>query len=114
MQETLAATPEPPYYAVVFSSTRGEGDEEAYARTAARMAELARQQPGFLGMETARGPDGLGITVSYWESEQAIRGWREEAEHREAQRLGRSRWYDGFELRICRVERAYGFRRSHR
>jgi heme-degrading monooxygenase HmoA len=77
-----------------------------------RMVELARQQPGFLGIESARSADGVGITVSYWESEESIRRWHEQAEHREAQRLGRGRWYDAFQLRVCRVERAYGFERT--
>jgi heme-degrading monooxygenase HmoA len=76
---------------------------------AQRMEELAREQPGFLGIESARSPDGLGITVSYWESEEAIRRWREHAEHQIAQAQGRARWYACFELRVCKVERAYAF-----
>jgi heme-degrading monooxygenase HmoA len=74
------------------------------------MVELAKEQPGFLGIESARGEDGLGITVSYWTSEEAIRAWREQAEHRIAQQSGRRAWYAEFELRVARVERAYGFR----
>ena len=73
------------------------------------MVELAKQQPGYLGIESARGPDGVGITVSYWESEESIRRWHEQVEHREAQALGRARWYASFQLRICRVEREYAF-----
>jgi heme-degrading monooxygenase HmoA len=72
------------------------------------MVELARQQPGFLGVESARGEGDLGITVSYWSSEAAIRAWREQAEHRLAQAAGRETWYAAFQLRVCRVERAYG------
>ena len=109
--DLLAQTPEPPYHAVVFSAVRAGDDAEAYAATAARMLALARSMPGFLGVESARGPDGLGIIVSYWTDAESIRAWQQQAEHREAQRLGRERWYAAFELRVCRVERAYGFRR---
>lgn len=103
-----AVTPQPPYYAVVFTSIRTAADPEGYAVTADRMLELARQQPGFLGIESARGTDGLGITVSYWSSEEAIRAWHEQSEHRLAQAAGREKWYAQFQLRVCRVERAYG------
>src|SRR3954453_22905635 len=89
-------TMKPPYYAVIFTSRRTEADPEGYAAAADRMEELARAQPGFLGIESARGADGVAITVSYWESEEAIRRWHAEAEHREAQRLGRERWYAWF------------------
>ncbi|NIN10283.1 MAG: antibiotic biosynthesis monooxygenase [Gemmatimonadales bacterium] len=85
-----ARTPEPPYYAVVFASTR-TSVEEGYGDTAERMVELASQQPGFLGVESVRDAQ-LGITVSYWESLEAIRNWRSHAEHLEAQRKGRSTW----------------------
>ena len=74
-----------------------------------RMLELAREQPGYLGVESARGAEGLGITVSYWASEEAIRLWREHAEHRLAQERGKSKWYANFSLRVCRVERAWEF-----
>src|SRR5262245_2878822 len=97
--------PRPPYYAVVFTSRRTGADAEGYEQMAERMVELARQQLGFLDIESARGPDGLGITVSYWDSEESIRRWHEQAEHREAQALGRARWYASFQLRVCRVER---------
>jgi heme-degrading monooxygenase HmoA len=105
----LAQTPSPPYYAVVFTSVRTEADAEGYAVMAERMVELARAQPGFLGVESARGPDGLGITVSYWDSLDAIRQWHEHAEHRLAQGQGRAKWYQRFHLRVCRVERDYTF-----
>ena len=101
----IANTPEPPYYAVIFSSHRTEGDD-GYARMADRMVELASEQPGFLGIEAVR--EGLGITVSYWESLEAIRNWKENAEHREAQRLGHRQWYSSFRVRVARVERDYG------
>ncbi len=110
--DAIARTPSPPYYAVVFTSRRTEDDEDGYGVMAERMVQLAKEQPGFLGVESVRGADGVGITVSYWESEEAIKNWHQQIEHQEAQRLGRSRWYDEFQLRICRVERAYGFERG--
>jgi heme-degrading monooxygenase HmoA len=109
MVQSPQGPPSPPYYAVIFTSRRTEGDPAGYAAMSERMVELAAQQPGFLGVESARGSDGVGITVSYWESEEAIRGWREDAEHRLAQQHGRERWYEWFRLRICRVERAWEF-----
>lgn len=102
----IANTPEPPYYAVIFTSLRTPEDH-GYGLMAERMAELAAQQPGFLGMESAR--DELGVTVSYWESLEAIAQWKRQVEHREAQRLGRSDWYAAYRVRVARVERDYGF-----
>lgn len=101
----IANTPEPPYYAVIFTSHRTEGDE-GYADMASRMLVLAQQQPGFLGMESAR--QGVGITVSYWASLEAIAQWKQHAEHRQAQTQGHQRWYAGFRVRIAKVEREYG------
>lgn len=103
---TLASTPPPPYYAVIFSSLRTEGDD-GYSAMAERMLELARQQPGFLGVESAR--DGLGITVSYWRDLEAIRAWKAHPEHLQAQRLGHERWYAAASTRIAKVERDYFF-----
>lgn len=103
----FATTPEPPYYAVIFSSLRGD-DDRGYERMAERMIELASQQPGFLGVESARNADGFGITVSYWSTEEAIRDWKANAEHLAAQDLGKRLWYPHFELRVAKVERAYG------
>jgi heme-degrading monooxygenase HmoA len=100
----LAATPRPPYYAVVFTSVRTPDDAEGYAAMAERMVELASAQPGFLGVESVRGADAVGITVSYWDSLDAVRRWGEHVEHRLAQQLGRQRWYEQFRLRLCRVE----------
>ena len=102
----LARTPRPPYYAVIFTSLRTEGDQ-GYAQMADRMVALAGAQPGFLGIESARGADGLGITVSYWASLEAIAAWRTHVEHLAAQTLGRDVWYARYALRIARVERAY-------
>ncbi|ART56583.1 antibiotic biosynthesis monooxygenase [Acidovorax carolinensis] len=101
----LANTPAPPYYAVIFTSLRTEGDQ-GYGAMAERMVELAAQQPGFLGVESAR--DGLGITVSYWTDLASIAAWKANAEHQEAQHRGREQWYAGFKTRIARVERDYG------
>jgi heme-degrading monooxygenase HmoA len=105
----FARTPEPPYYAVIFASQRTEGDQ-GYAAMASLMDELAQQQPGHLGAEFARDASGFGITVSYWDSLQAIADWKAQADHARAQRLGKGGWYAEFELRISKVERAYSFR----
>jgi heme-degrading monooxygenase HmoA len=104
----FAKTPLPPYYAVIFAAQR-RADEAVggYAAMAARMVELAAQQPGYLGIESARNVDGFGITVSYWESMEAISAWKANAEHRVAQENGQRYWYAHYELRIARVERAY-------
>lgn len=111
-QDGLARTPKPPYYAVVFTSMFDADDADGYAAMSARMADLAERQPGYLGLESARGADGLGITVSYWESLEAVQDWGRHAEHLVAQRGGRDRWYAHYELRICRVEHAHGFERD--
>lgn len=108
----FANLPKPPYYAVIFSSQRNTNDEEGYAATAQRMVELAREQPGFLGVESARGTDGFGITAAYWESEESILAWRRHAEHTAAREKGRGDWYEHFELRVSKVERAYGWDRQ--
>jgi heme-degrading monooxygenase HmoA len=101
----IAETPAPPYYAVIFSSHRNT-DIEGYAETAARMVELATQQPGFLGVESVR--EDLGITVSYWSDLESIKRWKAEAEHREAQKMGMDKWYSNYKTRIALVERDYG------
>ena len=103
---SFANTPEPPYYAVIFSSQRTEGDH-GYSEMAARMVELAAQQVGFLGAESTRDSSGFGITVSYWASESAIKTWKANIEHLAAQEQGRSSWYAHFKVRVSKVERAY-------
>jgi heme-degrading monooxygenase HmoA len=100
----IASTPTPPYYAVIFSSQRTEGDN-GYAEVSDRMEELAAQQPGFLGVEAAR--EEMGITVSYWSSLEAIKNWKANSEHLQAQQGGRKTWYSDFTVRICKVERDY-------
>lgn len=101
----IAKTPEPPYYAVIFSSHHNPGDN-GYQEMAMRMVQLASQQPGFLGIESVS--QDLGITVSYWKDLESISNWKQNAEHREAQKLGREQWYSTFKVRIARVERDYG------
>jgi heme-degrading monooxygenase HmoA len=103
----LATTPEPPYYAVIFTNQRTEGDR-GYGAMAGRMVELASQQPGFLGVDSVRAPDGRGITVAYWRDEESIRAWKQHAEHRQAQRAGQQTWYADYQVRVAKVERAYG------
>ena len=97
-------------WAVVFTSRLR--DVEGYGATADRMEELARAQPGYLGHDSVRGEDGVGITVSYWVSEEAVKAWRANAEHLGAQAMGRDRFYERFRLDVCRVERTYGFERE--
>jgi heme-degrading monooxygenase HmoA len=102
----LAATPHPPYTAVIFTSIRTDGDDEGYAEMAARMDALAARQPGYLGIESARAE--LGITVSYWRSADDARAWKRVSEHLLAQQLGRDRWYEEYLVRVATVERDYG------
>ncbi|MDA3039395.1 MAG: antibiotic biosynthesis monooxygenase [Actinomycetota bacterium] len=100
----FARTPEPPYYAVIFTTTQTD-DGEGYGDTAAAMEALALQQPGYLGIESARS-GGLGITVSYWTDEVAISAWRQNVLHAAAREQGRAQWYAHYELRVAKVERA--------
>lgn len=106
----LARTPEPPYTAVVFSSTRTAGDD-GYAAMAAAMERLAAEQDGYLGIESAR-DDQVGITVSYWRDEAAARAWKQVAAHLVAQRQGRERWYSDYRVRIATVHRDYSMGNS--
>lgn len=108
---TLARLPQPPYYVVTFASQRREGDH-GYGAMAETMVELAARQPGFLGVESARGADGFGITNSFWQDEASIRAWKAEVDHLDAQRKGRSDWYAAYAVRVGRIERAYGFPRE--
>ena len=102
---TPATTPDPPYYAVIFTSIRRDGDN-GYDAMAKQMLELASKQPGFPGFETAR--QETGISVSYWSSPDAIKAWKENVSHRQAQRHAKD-WYKTFRVRVCRVEHEYGF-----
>ncbi len=105
----IARTPTPPYYAVIFTSERTDGDN-GYAEMADEMVSLASSQPGFLGIEMARA--GIGVTVSYWESLEAISDWKQNERHLIAQRRGMSEWYLRYKTRICKVERDYGFEKD--
>ncbi|MFE6159055.1 antibiotic biosynthesis monooxygenase family protein [Streptomyces sp. NPDC056486] len=115
---------EPPYYTVVFTSVRteaedghddgyGDGHDDGYDETAARMEDLVSAVPGFLGIESARTPGGLGITVGYFRDEEAILRWRGDGEHRAAQQRGRGEWYEKYAVHVAKVERSYSFERSH-
>ena len=97
---------DPPYYAVIFTAQRRAGDF-GYDAMAEKMAALAAEQPGYLGVETTRDDAGLGITVSYWTDEAAIANWKAVSEHAFAQKMGREKWYRYYTLRVARIERAY-------
>ncbi len=103
--DRLAHTPEPPYFVVIFTSMRAEFGE-GYTETAERMMALASKQPGFLGAETVH-ENSIGITVSYWQDEESITSWKEQADHQEAQQLGKEHWYEDYCIRVAKVERAY-------
>lgn len=106
----IAATPPAPYYAVIFTSLRRSAPDrgdDGYAAMADAMMALAARQPGYLGVEAAR--EGVGITVSYWASLEAIAAWKQVSEHLLAQQMGREAWYSAYKTRVCRVERDYGF-----
>jgi heme-degrading monooxygenase HmoA len=105
----IANTPKPPYYAVIFTSHRRDGDN-GYGKMAAHMAELAATQPGFLGVESAR--EGVGITVSYWADLDSIKAWKENVEHVIAREQGRDLWYSEYKTRIAKVERDYGWEKE--
>lgn len=107
-----AATSATQCFAVIFSSVHASPSPTGYEETAEAMVELAKKEPGFLGAESARGADGFGITVSYWESLEAIAHWKAQTDHRRAQRQGRDEFYSRYEVRICSVERGYKFARS--
>jgi heme-degrading monooxygenase HmoA len=101
----IASTPEPPYTAVIFTSLRTDGDH-GYGAMANRMVELAAEQPGFLGVESAR--EVVGITVSYWRDDEAARAWKQVAEHLVAQQHGQDHWYLDYRVRVATVQRDYG------
>ena len=101
----ISETPKPPYYAVIFTSLRTDGDN-GYGATADRMIKLAAKQDGFIGIESAR--EELGITVSYWQNIDAIKAWKSNLEHLDAQRQGHEKWYSSFRVRISKVEHEYG------
>jgi heme-degrading monooxygenase HmoA len=119
--DALLCEPSPePHVAVIFTSVRLDGtagdaglaDEGGYAEMADRMDALSREQPGYLGIDSARGADGVGITVSYWATEADAVAWKQVAEHLGAQRLGRERWYRGYTTRVATVTRSYAWQRD--
>lgn len=95
------------YYAVIFTSQRTERDSFGYENMANKMVELAKKEPGFIDVESTRDNKGYGITVSYWESLNAIRNWKENTKHKIAQRKGKEMWYRDYKVRICKVEKEY-------
>lgn len=109
LRSVFAETPEPPYVAVIFTSARTGGDR-GYAAMAEAMDALAAEQPGFLGLESAR--EGVGITVSYWNDHEAARAWKQVAAHLVAQRRGRQVWYSDYRVRVATVERDYSMESS--
>lgn len=103
----IAQTPKPPYYAVIFISIRTDKDEKEYTKMAELMLNLAKQQSGFLGEESARNT--VGITVSYWKDLESIKAWKQQTDHKLAQQKGRTDWYKQYKTRICKVEHDYEF-----
>ncbi|MEJ8544693.1 antibiotic biosynthesis monooxygenase family protein [Brevibacillus borstelensis] len=103
----FAKTPKPPYYAVIFTSQRTQADDAEYGEMAEIMVNLASAQPGFLGAESTRDADGFGVTISYWQSLEDIRNWKQNEAHLAAQEKGKQVWYEQYVTRICKVERAY-------
>ena len=106
MTHGFSDTPPPPYYAVIFTSRLGQ-DDTGYEAMGEAMVALAQNQAGYLGIETTRGNEGLGITVSYWKDEDSILAWKNQIKHKLAQKNGIERWYEHYELRVAKVERAY-------
>lgn len=102
----FAQTPPPPYYAVIFTSVL-TAETEGYDAMALKMVELAKEQKGFLGYESSR--TDIGITVSYWDNLDAIKTWKENLDHKQAQNLGKEKWYQSYKIRIAKVERDYDF-----
>lgn len=102
----ISKTPKPPYYAVIFTSIRTDV-EDGYSKMSEKMVELAKIQPGFLGIESARGE--TGISISYWKDLISIKKWKENIEHMKAQKIGKEKWYLGYKTRIAKVERDYDF-----
>ncbi|MFC1672871.1 antibiotic biosynthesis monooxygenase family protein [Pseudomonadota bacterium] len=109
---TFPNRPKPPYYAVIFPNQRTKDDPDGYGEVAQRMVELSRQQPGCLGFDSARDAHGFGITVSYWQSLDAIEAWRDHPEHKAAQVNGREKWYAEYDLHIAKVEHTHSFKKS--
>ncbi len=112
MNSSFAPLAEPPYYAVIFTNQHRAADDPAYHEMAEEMVALAKTMPGYLGFESARGEDGFGFAISYWASEDAIKNWKRQADHLNAQRRGRSDWYEDYAVRVAKVERAYRMKKQ--
>ena len=104
----IVSTPEPPYYAVIFTNHRNAKPNDGYDAMAEQMELLAAQQAGFLGIENARNEEGFGITVSYWSNKEAIANWKQQTDHLAAQQRGKTDWYQAYRVRVCLVEKEYG------
>src|SRR5690349_4352216 len=109
MSEQLSPVLKPPYYAVIFTSLKRQGMDD-YADMAEKMAKLASEQKGFLGMDSARNAEGLGITTCYWETEEDILNWKQNEEHLLAQESGKTKWYEHYSLRVCQVKEHMPFK----
>jgi heme-degrading monooxygenase HmoA len=108
----MVSQPRTGQVAVIFTAQRTAQDDAGYAAAAEAMATLAAAQPGYAGMASARGEDGVGITVSYWIDDAAARAWRDHPDHARIREMGRERWYEWYELEVTRIERGYGWRRA--
>ncbi len=109
MSKGFDSHPQGPYYAVIFTAKRTSGEDKEYGEMDEAMAKLSEKQPGYLGIESVRSEDGVGITVSYWQDEASIKAWKAVAEHLIAQKSGREKWYEWYNIRIAKVERGYSF-----
>lgn len=104
----IVKTPKPPYYAVIFTSQYTGLNKDEYDKTSAKMVELAKEQQGFLGVESVRNENGFGITSVYWKDKESIKAWRNHTEHKKAKKRGNAIWYEEYFLRIAKVEKNYG------
>ena len=111
MDDRFAQTPEPPYYVVVFTNRHKAPEDKNYHAMGEEMQALAATMPGYLGFESARDEEGFGFAISYWESEEAIKNWKRQADHLNAQMRGRTEWYENYVVRVAKVERAYEMKR---
>lgn len=109
MSNMYAKKHDRPYYAVIFTSKRTDDDDDGYQAMAEQMIKLAETMPGYLGLESSRDLDGNGVTVSYWQSLEAVRHWGQNEKHLTAQRLGREKWYQQYQVKIVKIEKTYGF-----
>lgn len=106
MHNLISNTPQPPYYAIIFTSVRNEGDK-GYSQMSEKMVEMVKNSPGYLGHESVRNE--IGITVSYWRNLEDIKNWKNNNSHMIAQKKGKEKWYDCYKVRICKVESDYEF-----